>query len=92
MHRYLIQSHALAVSHYLCKHYISVIRPPAKNVTHVAVAHPSGAALGIDSGWCPESGWARMDVNREDPVEVELAADLHVSALSHVEGSTCNTY
>jgi hypothetical protein len=33
-----------------------------------------------------------MDVNREDPVEVELAADLHVSALSHVAGSTCNTY
>ena len=33
-----------------------------------------------------------MDINREDPVEVELAADLHVSALSHVAGSTCNTY
>ncbi len=33
-----------------------------------------------------------MDVNREDPVEVELAADLIVSALSHVAGSTCTTY
>ena len=33
-----------------------------------------------------------MDINREDPVEVELSADLHVSAQSHVAGSTCNTY
>ncbi len=32
-----------------------------------------------------------MDVNREDPVEVELAADLRVSALSRVAESTCNT-
>ena len=58
----------------------------------MAVAQLAGAARGIDSGWGPESGWAGMDVNREDPVEVELAADLHVSALSHVAGSTCNTY
>ena len=64
-----------------------ILRPPAKTVAHVAVAEPACAALGIDSGWGPESGWAGMDVNREDPVEVELAADLRVSALSHVAGS-----
>ncbi len=53
----------------------------------------AGATVGIDSGWRGlDFGWAGMDVNREDPVEVELAADLHVSALSHVAGSTCNTY
>ncbi len=58
----------------------------------MAAAKPAGAALGIDSRWGPESGWAGMDVNREDPVELELAADLHVSALSHVVGSTCNSH
>ena len=33
-----------------------------------------------------------MDVNRADPVEVELASDLHRSALAHVAGSTCVKY
>jgi len=69
-----------------------ILLPPATTVAHVEVAQLAGAALGIDSGWDPESGWAGMDVNREDSVEVELAADLHVSALSHVAGSSCNTY
>jgi hypothetical protein len=30
--------------------------------------------------------------NRADPVEVDLAADLQTSALSHVAGSTCRKY
>jgi hypothetical protein len=33
-----------------------------------------------------------MDVNREDPVEVVLAAGLHASALSHVAESTSDKY
>jgi len=33
-----------------------------------------------------------MDVNRGDPVELALAADLQKAAISHVAGSSCNTY
>jgi hypothetical protein len=40
----------------------------------------------------PSSGWAALDVNRVDPVEVDLAVDLQTSALSHVAGSTCRKY
>jgi hypothetical protein len=57
-----------------------------------AGAERAGADRGIDSGWEPKSGWAALDVNRADPVEVELAADMQVSALSHVAGSTCKKY
>jgi hypothetical protein len=57
-----------------------------------AGAERAGADRGIDSGWEPNSGWAAFDVNRADPVEVELAADMQVSALSHVAGSTCIKY
>ena len=41
-----------------------------------AGAEYAGAYRGIDSGWGPNSGWGGLDVNRADPVEVELAADL----------------
>ncbi len=68
------------------------LRPPAMTVAYVAVAQPASVAIGIDSGWGPEFGWAGMDVNWEDPSELELAVDLNVSAISHVTGSTCNTY
>ena len=57
-----------------------------------ADADLAGADRGIDSGWGPSSGWAALDVNRADPMEVELAADLQTSALSHVAGSTCKKY
>ncbi len=53
---------------------------------------PAGAAFGTDS-WCGRvSGWARVDVNRDDSVEMALAADLQRSALSHVADLSCKTY
>ncbi len=57
-----------------------------------AGAERAGTHRGIDSGWEHNSGWASLDVNRADPVEVERAADLQVSALSHVAGSTYRKY
>jgi hypothetical protein len=33
-----------------------------------------------------------LDVNRSDPVEMALAADLQQAALDHVATSTCKTY
>ena len=33
-----------------------------------------------------------MDVNRDNPVVLALAADLQNAAISHVAGSSCNTY
>ncbi len=33
-----------------------------------------------------------LDINRADPVEVELASDMQTSALSHVAESTCRKY
>ena len=56
------------------------------------VVLPAGAARGTDSGCGRGSGWARLDVNREDPVEMALAADLQRSALAHVAESSCKTY
>jgi hypothetical protein len=37
-------------------------------------------------------GWARLNANREDLVELELAADLQRSGLAHVAESLCITY
>jgi hypothetical protein len=51
-----------------------------------------GAARGIASGRGGGSGWARMHVNRTDPVEFALAVDLHKSALAHIAGSSCSKY
>ena len=56
------------------------------------VVLPARAALGIASGSVRGSGWARMDVNREDLVEMALAADLQKSALAHVAVSSCGKY
>ena len=49
-----------------------------------------GAARGTASGRA--SGWAFLDVNREDPVELALASNLQKSALSHVAESSCEKY
>jgi hypothetical protein len=65
---------------------------PSATVASRAGAERAGADRGIDSGWEPNSGWAALDVNRADPVEVELASDMQTSALSHVAGSTCRKY
>ena len=43
---------------------------------------PAGAARGTDKVCGRGSGWARPDANREDPVEMALAADLQRSVLA----------
>ncbi len=65
---------------------------PFATAASKAGAERAGADRGIDGGWEPISGWAALEVNRADPVEVELVADLQTSALSHVVESTCNKY
>ena len=45
---------------------------------------PVRASLGTASSVGLGTGWARLYVNRSDPVEVALAADLQRSALAHV--------
>ena len=50
------------------------------------VALPAGATLGTASGVGRGSGWARLDVNRVDPVDMALAA------LTHVAVSSCGKY
>ena len=44
---------------------------------------PAIATLGTDRRNGRGSGWARMDVNQEDPVELALAIELQRSALAH---------
>ena len=53
---------------------------------------PAGAARGIASGRGGGSGWARMHINRIDPVKFALAIDLQKSALAQVAESTCDKY
>jgi hypothetical protein len=43
----------------------------------------AGAIFGTVSRFGRSSGWARMDVNQEDPVELALAIELQRSALAH---------
>ncbi len=49
----------------------------------------AGATLGTASGVGRDTGWARHNVNRSDPVELALAANLQRSALDHVATSSC---
>ena len=56
------------------------------------VVMPAGATLGTASGSGRGSGWARLHVNRGDPVEMALAVDLQKSALAHVAVSSCGKY
>ena len=53
---------------------------------------PAGAALGTDRVYGRGSGWARLDENREDSVEMALTADLQRSALAQVAVSSCGKY
>ncbi len=52
--------------------------------------------VGASSGTASKSGraseWALLDVNRNDPVDMALAANLHQAALEHVAAKTCKTY
>ena len=52
---------------------------------------PPGAASGTASKGRRASEWACLDVNRNDPVEMALAADLQKAALAHVAASSCKT-
>ena len=53
---------------------------------------PVGASSGTASKSGRASEWACLDVNRDDPVELALAADLQQAALEHVASSTCKAY
>jgi hypothetical protein len=53
---------------------------------------PAGASLGTAS-WCGRgSGWDFLDVDRSDPVDMALAADLQWLVLARVAESACKTY
>ena len=56
------------------------------------VVMPAGASSGTASRSGRASEWACLDVNRDDPVEMALAADLQQAALDHVASKTCKTY
>ncbi len=56
------------------------------------VVLPVGAMFGTTSGSGRSSGWARLDVNRPDPVEMTLAADLQRSALAPITVSSWCKY
>ena len=49
-----------------------------------AVVRPAGAFLDIGKSSVISSRWASLDVNRDDPMEVALAARLQHSAMPHV--------
>ena len=49
---------------------------PRETVAFKAVVKPAGATLGIGKNRVTSSGWASLDINRDDPVEVDLAARL----------------
>ena len=53
---------------------------------------PAGATLGTASGDVRGLGWARLNVKREDPVEMAMAAAFQKSALAHVLVSLSGKY
>ncbi len=66
---------------------------PRKTAAVKAVVRLAGAILGIGRGSGTSSGWASLDVNRDDPMEVALAARLQHSAMAYViAGSTSNMW
>ena len=50
---------------------------------------PACAARGIASGRGGASGWAHLDVDREDLVDLALASDLHKLALAESSCGKC---
>jgi len=56
------------------------------------VVLPAGATLGTASGSGRGSGWASLDVNREDSVRMALVTDMQKSALAPVAVSSCDHY
>jgi hypothetical protein len=71
---------------------IVVRSSPKETDAFKAVVRPAREILGIGKNSVTSSGWASLDVNRDDPVEVALAARLHHSAMAHVAGSTSKEY
>jgi len=66
---------------------------PSGAAVFAEILMPAGASRGTASGCGRHSGLGRLDVNRDDPVvELALAVDLQKAAISHVAGSSCNTY
>jgi len=65
---------------------------PSRTTAFTEIVVPFGAARDTVSVRGRSSGWARLNVNREDPVELALAADLKQAALDHVAASTCKEY
>ena len=53
---------------------------------------PAGASSGTGGRSGRAFEWACLDVNRNDPVEMALAADLQQAALDHVAAKTCKTH
>ncbi len=58
----------------------------------MAIVRHVGAILGIGKNKFNSSGWVSLDVNREDPVEVAVAARVQHFAMAHVVGSTSKAY
>ena len=62
-------------------------------VESMKVIMPAQATLGNGSLRLQlNTGWICKDVNIDDPLEVELAERLQMSALAHVAGSTSRAY
>jgi len=77
----------------LISHRVGIAEGPHSVIgAYTEVVLPAGASLGTASGVGRDTGWAHLDVNRMDPVELALAADLQRSALAHVATSSCNKY
>jgi hypothetical protein len=70
----------------------SDVPPPSEIYVFSKIVMLAGATRGTGTGSGRGSGWARLDVNWEDPVEMALAADLQKSMLSHVAESSCGKY
>ncbi len=71
---------------------IGVRSSPKETDAFKAVVRPAVAILGTGRNRVTSSGWASLDVSRDDPVEVALAAMLQHSAMAHVAESTSKEY
>ncbi len=66
--------------------------PKETDAFKAVVSRHAEAILGTGRNSVTSSGWASLDVNRDDPVEVALAARLQHFAIAHVAGSTSKEY
>ena len=70
------------------------IEDKSRSMTSVftVVVVPASASRGTASGRRRASGWANLDVYRDDLVKTALVAELQSSALTHVVESLCGAY